>query len=426
MATNLEKKEKYFSVSLSEIRKLTKKLESIEERRKNALSASFVGIWEWNIKDNLLIWDEGMFNIYDISGDNFHGQYDEWKSRLHPDDFIPTEKNLLECVENPEKRYFYRFRVKRNDKWRWVSGIGNTIRDDDDKVIKVVGINILEPNAEESTSFDPRDLSIYKDSIESAIFPTALSSSKGELVYANKSYLDLVGADTIDEVKGFQWIKVLDEKTKDKILEGYNQFLSQKIEKFWGYVKYQNIKTKNTFIKKVICSILPETDNYNIVLVDINFQQPKDFIKASYYVKEIEEEIELKESISLAVNDVHEFKKRSSFNILWKFQIRRALLEIMDKKIGTIERHNEYGISTVTFKKEYLDYYKFIEKELRETWDFFHGKLNDCGILEEIEKMFGEKILNNVCIPCQTLQGACLLAALAVAQNKETINIDLS
>lgn len=412
---------------MSSIIQITKKLEEIENIRQKALSANFIGLWLWDLESNSLKWDEGMYRIYDINESEFHGGYDDWKNRVYPDDFDLTEKNLKACLddETDQIRYFYRFRVKHQGKWRWVSGIGNKIKDENDKPVAVAGVNILEPDIEDADISDPRDFSVYKDSIDSAIFPTVLTSPAGELIYANKSYLDFCGVDCLNDVVGHKWIEIIDENSRDKILEGWNLFIGQKIENFWGYVKYKNVKTQEKFIKKVLCNRLPTTGNYNIVLTDVNFNQPKNFIKANYFIKEIEEEVEFNHVSHRPTIDLFRINSASP-NILWKFQIRRALLEVIDKNIGTLIKHNSYGVSTVSFSKEYLSHYDLLKKDLQDLWKLIGNKLSDLEMLEEIEKLFGDQILNDVCLPCRTLQGACLLGALAVAQDKESINIDLS
>lgn len=161
--------------------------------------------------------------------------------------------------------------------------------------------------------------------------------------------------------------------------------------------------------------------------MDVNFEQPKNFIKADYFVKEIEDEVEFNQLSNRPIIDLFKTNYNNiSSSVLWKFQIRRALLEIVEKNIGAIAKHNDHGVSTVSFTQEYLSRYNLLKKDLQDLWKLIGGKLNDLEMLEEIEKLFGDQILNDVCLPCRTLQGACLLAALAVAQDKESINIDLS
>ena len=128
--------------SLSE---LTAKLNKIEERRKLALLACNTGIWDWVIPTDTLIWDAGMLDIYGMTQEEFGGKYSSWESKLHPEDLELTNKAIQKCLEHPQRQYFYRFRIMRHGVQRIVSGFGNCIRDEFGKPVRMVGINILEP-----------------------------------------------------------------------------------------------------------------------------------------------------------------------------------------------------------------------------------------------------------------------------------------
>ena len=61
-------------------------LRSSEERLELAIRAGGIGIWEWRIADDTLIWDDSMFDIYRVSRENFTGKLDAWKQILHAED----------------------------------------------------------------------------------------------------------------------------------------------------------------------------------------------------------------------------------------------------------------------------------------------------------------------------------------------------
>jgi len=128
------------------LKELTNKLSTIEERRKLALSASGVGIWDWDIINDTLFWDEGMCYIYGLTMEQFGGRYEAWASLLHQEDKQQTEKAIQRCLADSAQPYSFKFRIKRDNCWRIVSGFGNCIRDIDDRPIRMVGINVLEPD----------------------------------------------------------------------------------------------------------------------------------------------------------------------------------------------------------------------------------------------------------------------------------------
>lgn len=125
------------------LKEIASQLKILEERRKLALSLNGVGIWDWNVETGKLYWDDGMFAIYNCPKHEFKGGFEDWSSRVHPNDIDKTKEQILKCV-NGEERYIFRFRVKRGDKWGVVSGFGNVIKNELGKSVRVVGINVLE------------------------------------------------------------------------------------------------------------------------------------------------------------------------------------------------------------------------------------------------------------------------------------------
>lgn len=65
-----------------------------EARLKAATEAGRMGVWEFNIDTGTLIWDQAMFDLYDVDRKAFSGVYEVWRSRVHPDDLAATEAQL--------------------------------------------------------------------------------------------------------------------------------------------------------------------------------------------------------------------------------------------------------------------------------------------------------------------------------------------
>jgi len=128
---------------MGDLQKITQKLQEVEERRKLALDVSYVGIWDWDIVNDNLNWDDNMFEIYDYFPGEFSNNYEAWKSRLHPEDIEKTAQEIKKCMKDEAYRYFYRFRVMHKGEWRWVVGVGNCIHENG-KPIRMAGVNILE------------------------------------------------------------------------------------------------------------------------------------------------------------------------------------------------------------------------------------------------------------------------------------------
>ncbi|GAA5146624.1 hypothetical protein GCM10023213_40030 [Prosthecobacter algae] len=64
----------------------TGKLENISQRLVLATQASGIGIWDWDVVTNKLVWDETMFRIYQVSCPEGGPSYQIWENCMHQDD----------------------------------------------------------------------------------------------------------------------------------------------------------------------------------------------------------------------------------------------------------------------------------------------------------------------------------------------------
>ncbi len=89
-------------------------LRQLTMRLNLAVKSSGIGIWDWNIPQNHLVWDKQMYALYGINPDDFASAHDAWMSSVHPDD--RRAANLIsEQAKGGEKEYDTQFRVVRPD-----------------------------------------------------------------------------------------------------------------------------------------------------------------------------------------------------------------------------------------------------------------------------------------------------------------------
>jgi PAS domain S-box-containing protein len=86
------------------------RLQQTTERLSLATKAGGIGIWDWDIVKNKLIWDEEMFRLFGVTSEEFHDPYEIWRSEIHPDDV--DRKGVEEQMAlRGEKDYNLEFRV---------------------------------------------------------------------------------------------------------------------------------------------------------------------------------------------------------------------------------------------------------------------------------------------------------------------------
>lgn len=113
----------------------------LNERITTATHASHVGIWDWDIENNVLTWDEQMYSLYGLKKEEFSNAFDAWLNSLHPDDkeFSQNESRLALIGE---KDYDTEFRIVLPDGTiRHVKSKGEVFRNESEEPVRMVGIN---------------------------------------------------------------------------------------------------------------------------------------------------------------------------------------------------------------------------------------------------------------------------------------------
>ena len=112
-----------------------------KERLKAAASAGIIGIWDWDIPNNTLVWDEVMYKLYGIREQDFGGAYEAWSSAIHPDDKSMAEAEIQAALRG-ERDYTPEFRVVWPDSSiHFIKAVSKTSFDVEGKPLRMIGVN---------------------------------------------------------------------------------------------------------------------------------------------------------------------------------------------------------------------------------------------------------------------------------------------
>lgn len=111
------------------------------ERFQFATRAGHFGVWEYDLKNDALIWDDSMFKLYGIDQRDFKGNHDAWKQTLHPDDLNRVTKERKDALAN-ENNFNSVFRVVTPfSEVRYIECQAVIIRQADTTPLKMIGLN---------------------------------------------------------------------------------------------------------------------------------------------------------------------------------------------------------------------------------------------------------------------------------------------
>lgn len=125
-----------------ELTKATQLAEEFSTRLQIATRAGRVGIWDWNVVDNIQNWDDTICDIYGIPHGSFSGGVTQWSDHLHPDDKSRVDNDLQAALRG-EREYAPEFRVIWPDGTiHNVKANSQTFFDENGKPVRMVGTNI--------------------------------------------------------------------------------------------------------------------------------------------------------------------------------------------------------------------------------------------------------------------------------------------
>jgi PAS domain S-box-containing protein len=95
-----------------------------------ALRAANMGIWEWRITTNELIWSERVAEIFGLHLADFSGDFEAYRVRIHPDDLAMVTARINESVQGGVADYHVEHRILLpNGVFRWIEARGRVFRD---------------------------------------------------------------------------------------------------------------------------------------------------------------------------------------------------------------------------------------------------------------------------------------------------------
>ncbi len=123
-------------------RKLT--LAALEESTRRlalATESAQIGIWDWNVTADKMVWDKRMYELYGIREEDFSGAVDAWRNGLHPEDRERSEAEIAHAL-NGTRDFHSEFRVKwPNGEVRDIEAHGAVQRAPDGSAQRMIGVN---------------------------------------------------------------------------------------------------------------------------------------------------------------------------------------------------------------------------------------------------------------------------------------------
>jgi len=129
------------SRDITEIKKAQLKIIESEERLKLTTSSLSIGIFDWDVPNNNLIWDSSMYKLFEIDENEFSGAYEAFESLLHPADKEIANDEVAHSLKTGEK-LDSSFRIlTKTGRIKYLKVSATVFQDQKGNPLRMVGIN---------------------------------------------------------------------------------------------------------------------------------------------------------------------------------------------------------------------------------------------------------------------------------------------
>jgi PAS domain S-box-containing protein len=129
------------SLDITERKTIELRFQSLTERLQLATEAAQVGIWDHDLMQNRIVWDQRMQALYGAGPNDFDGSFRGWRERLHPDDSARVEQEHRDAVEGRKPfNTSYRIRLPNGEE-REIRAQAHVQRNPAGRATRMVGVN---------------------------------------------------------------------------------------------------------------------------------------------------------------------------------------------------------------------------------------------------------------------------------------------
>ncbi|MBB5021925.1 PAS domain S-box protein [Desulfurispira natronophila] len=170
-----------------------RELKKIDERYRLTAEALSTGVWDWDIANDIVMWDEQCYCMLDYEPNAFPVSFSVWKSLIHPDDVAVAEQEVHSQLKQGDTFITeFRYQTASGD-WLWVQGKGRAVEwDEVGQPVRMLGthMNIQQrKEAEQALVESEWRFRLFAESSDTIFW----LQSQGEFLYISPAFEKLTG-----------------------------------------------------------------------------------------------------------------------------------------------------------------------------------------------------------------------------------------
>ena len=337
-----------------ERKKVEKDLTKLKERFELAINSANIGIWDWHIRNNSLIWDKNMFDLYGLSPENFDFNMENWKLLIHPSDLIKFNNQFTDAIRL-QSPFRSEFRIQHSKLGiKYIRIFAAVILDKEKNPVRLIGVNwdITERKNLEQKLYESNEIVETKFKLKSAYLAnisheirTPIHGIIGftQILKSNKvTHTELIQYLDIIEISGNKLMVTMANIIDFQLLEAgqlklilTNSSISEILVDVYQNQQLNSDKTKSN------CSIVFDSNNEDIHLLIDKQRVAQILITIIEHLKEINKNCDLHLGWEVDQNALICFVKVDTENTE---NIKNGLFEICNSNVNT-NNNNLAGLS---------------------------------------------------------------------------------
>ncbi|MCC5652531.1 PAS domain S-box protein [Nostoc sp. XA013] len=200
VSTNVAVTLEQLQQEIAERQQVEASLRESEERLRLALEFSQMGLWDWNIVTNKVIWSENYELLFGVLPGSFDGPYETFQKCVYSEDRQSVMQGIAQAL-GQKTDYNDEFRIVRSDQSvHWISVKGKFIYDDRGQAVRMIGVCMettvckqAEESTRELTTQVQEQANILNAILTASVDHIYIFNLKGRYQYVSRDAATLLG-----------------------------------------------------------------------------------------------------------------------------------------------------------------------------------------------------------------------------------------
>lgn len=199
-----------------------------DERLTMAMQNGNLGLWDWDVETNKVVFSEVTKTQLGYPADADWNCFNDWESRLHPDDREEALKRARALVSQPQETYDSTFRLRTaTGGYRWIRAVGRGGFDEAGTLKRCVGVHLdVTETVEAQTELlrsEERYRTLYE---ESPLMHANIDPETAAVKDCNRLLVERLGYAKKSDIIGMPVFSLYHESCHDEVREAFDQFLA--------------------------------------------------------------------------------------------------------------------------------------------------------------------------------------------------------